>query len=100
MLIDVDKYTTLVMDKLGMVGYYSEMDPADLQESIRKHLNQIYGDRISVLSLKLDLDKQNEAPISNSQYKEEYNNIRRELIDMANQLAEYEKPEILSLSKS
>ena len=97
MLIDVDKYATIVMDKLKMSGYYSEIEPEYLLESIRKYLNAVYNDRIAVLSLKLDLDKQKELPISNDQYKKEYNSIRLELLTMANELAMCKKPETFSL---
>lgn len=100
MLIDIDKYAILTMDKLQISGFYSEIEPADLLESIRKYLEAIYNDRISVLSLKLDLEQQQELPISSEKYKKEYHAIRSELVDIANEIAMVEKPEIIALPRS
>ena len=96
-MIDIDKYAILAMDKLEMSGYYSEMDPAELLESIRSYLSEVYNDRVSILSLKLDLEQINGGPISNDKYKQEYNDIRREIVDIVNQLSMTSKEKLPEL---
>ena len=99
MLIDIDKYAILTMDRLEIAGFYSEVEPADLLDSIRKYLEDIYSDRIAVLSLKLDIEQSKELPIDNAKYKKEYENIRRELVDITNEIAMTKIPEVVLIEK-
>lgn len=100
MLIDIDKYAIMAMDRLEASGFYSEIDPAELLESIRKSLDAIYSEKITVLSLKLDLEQARDLPISSNKYKAEYANIRRELMDYANEISMTEIPKVTALTES
>ena len=97
MLIDVNKYVDIIMTKLENASYYSEISRAELLVVITKKLSAIYDDKITALSLKFDMERDKGLPLDSGTYREEYDRIRREILEESYQIALTTKPELPEL---
>lgn len=99
MLIDINRYVDIVMEKLDSIDFYSELSKNELEAVVHKKLSNIYNEKITALSLQFDIDKHRGLLIDNERYKKEYDKIRREILTEAHDIALSSKLSLPALPK-
>ena len=88
--MDGKKFAALALAHFHERLYYSELTEESLEEIFRSYFEKTYMEKVSRVSLLVEMDRQNGRPWSSQKYDDEINNIQSDMAEVIKELLKTE----------